>query len=82
MTSATLRNFGVRSFGILAIAAVLSLHPGTARADDTKVTIDNFTFTPATVTIAAGTTVTCGPGTQEVGTQCVASSGAGGTSHG
>jgi plastocyanin len=58
MISATLRNFCVRGFGILAIAAVLSLHSGTASADDTKVTIDNFTFSPAQLTIKVGTTVT------------------------
>ena len=58
MISTTLRNFCVRSFSILAIAAVLSLHSGTASADDTKVTIDNFTFTPAQLTIKVGTTVT------------------------
>jgi plastocyanin len=58
MISATLRNFCVRSFSIFAIAAVLSLHSGAVRADDTKVTIDNFTFTPTQLTIKVGTTVT------------------------
>jgi plastocyanin len=58
MTSVSLRNLGVGSFGMLAIAAALCLHPGAARADDTKVTIDNFTFSPAELTIKVGTTVT------------------------
>jgi plastocyanin len=55
MISATLRGFGR-----LAIAAALSmcLHLGSAHADDTKVTIDNFTFAPAEVTVKVGTTVT------------------------
>jgi plastocyanin len=58
MTLATFRNVGVRSLGIVAIAAVLSLHLGAAHAEDTKITIDNFTFSPAQLTIKVGTTVT------------------------
>jgi plastocyanin len=54
MISATLRRFGV----CLAVAAVLSWHPAGAYAEDTKVTIDNFTFTPAALTVKVGTTVT------------------------
>jgi plastocyanin len=44
--------------GGMAIAVAISLHPGAARADDpTKVTIDNFTFGPAELTVKVGTTV-------------------------
>src|SRR5450432_402516 len=55
MISATLR-----SLGKLAIAAALSLCLGGAHAyaDDTNVTIDNFTFAPAALTVKVGTTVT------------------------
>jgi plastocyanin len=59
MISATLRSLGI------AIAAAIILHAGVARADeakaateDTKVTIDNFTFGPAELTVKVGTTVT------------------------
>src|SRR5471032_1692980 len=56
MTPITLRGLGLR----LAIAAVisLSLNLGSARAEDTIVTIDNFTFQPAQLTVKVGTTVT------------------------
>lgn len=56
MLSVTLRNLAVR----LAVAIVLSFcqHPGTARAAGTMVTIDNFTFEPARLTVKVGTTVT------------------------
>jgi plastocyanin len=47
-----------RSLGGLAIAAALSLRPGAARAGDTNVMIDNFTFEPAQLTVKVGTTVT------------------------
>ena len=55
MISATLRGLGK-----LAIAAALSLCLGGAHAyaDDTNVTIDNFTFSPAELTVKVGTTVT------------------------
>jgi plastocyanin len=36
----------------------LSLVAAPARADNTAVTIDNFTFTPAELTVKVGTTVT------------------------
>ncbi len=52
MTSATLRSFGI------AIAAAILLHAGAARAEDTAVHIDNFTFEPAQLTVKVGTTVT------------------------
>ena len=50
----------LRSLGALAIAAALSLCLGAApaRAEATAVTIDNFTFTPAELTVKVGTTVT------------------------
>src|ERR1700686_3258241 len=56
MMSVTPRSLGAR----LAIAAAISLsmHLGTARAEDTMVTIDNFTFAPAQLTVKVGTTVT------------------------
>jgi plastocyanin len=45
-------------FGGLAFVAALALQIGGARAEDTKVTIDNFTFSPAELTVKVGTTVT------------------------
>ena len=54
MISATFRKHGVR----IAIAAALSLYFGGARAEETKVTIDNFTFTPAELKLKVGDTVT------------------------
>jgi plastocyanin len=54
MISATLRRCGVR----LAVAAALSLYLGGARADELKVTIDNFTFAPAELKMKVGDTVT------------------------
>ncbi len=55
MMSATLR-----SLCKFAIAAAISLLLGGAHAyaEDTKVTIDNFTFAPAELTVKVGTTVT------------------------
>ena len=48
-----------RSLG-LAVAAAILLHLGTARAqaEEFKVTIDNFTFTPAELKVKVGDTVT------------------------
>jgi plastocyanin len=54
MISTTFREHGVR----IAIAAALSLYLGGARAEETKVTIDNFTFTPAQLKLKVGDTVT------------------------
>jgi plastocyanin len=56
MFSVTLRHFAVR----LAVATVLSFcqNVGSARAADTMVMIDNFTFEPAQLTVKVGTTVT------------------------
>jgi plastocyanin len=55
MMSATLRGLGR-----LAIAAAISfcLAATQAYADDANVTIDNFTFAPAQLTVKVGTTVT------------------------
>jgi plastocyanin len=65
MTSANLHGpairSGIRSLGIrIAIAAAifLCLNLGGAHAEDTTVTIDNFTFQPAQLTVKIGTTVT------------------------
>jgi len=45
---------------VLGIAALLAIAaiPPSARAEEPSVKIDNFTFNPPTLTIAAGTTVT------------------------
>ena len=55
-----MRSISRRSLGAFAIAATLPLLLGStpARAEDTKVSIDNFTFAPAQLTIKVGTTVT------------------------
>jgi plastocyanin len=49
----TLRNFGMR----LAVAALTS-HMPAARCAETAVTIDNFTFAPAQLTVKVGDTIT------------------------
>jgi plastocyanin len=56
MTTANLRGRGTG----FAIAAVIFLLLGSApaRAEETSVTIDNFTFQPAQLTVKVGTTVT------------------------
>lgn len=55
-----MRSISRRSLGAFAIAATLPLLLGSthARAEDIKVTIDNFTFQPAELTVKVGTTVT------------------------
>ena len=55
-----MRSISRRSLGVFAIAATLPLLLGStrARAEDTKVSIDNFTFQPAELTVKVGTTVT------------------------
>jgi len=65
MTVASLRSLGVHRFGIrlgirvaVAAAIVLPLGAFSARANETKVTIDNFTFTPPEVNVKVGDTVT------------------------
>ncbi len=40
------------------LAAAVVFPPASARAADTEVQIDNFTFTPQRITVKAGTTVT------------------------
>ena len=54
MISAMFGRAGVR----IAVAAALSLYLGTAHAEEQKVTIDNFTFSPATLKVKVGDTVT------------------------
>jgi plastocyanin len=54
MAYATLRRVGIR----LAVTAVMFSSLGRAYADDTTITIDNFTFAPAELTVKVGTTVT------------------------
>src|SRR5438132_6764469 len=56
MTSVPLRRLGVR----LATAAAIFLQLGVigARAEELKVTIDNFTFAPAELKVKVGDTVT------------------------
>ncbi len=47
-----------RRRGMLTAASLLLATLATAaRADDAKITIDNFTFTPATLTVTVGTRV-------------------------
>ena len=55
-----MRSISRRSLGCLAIAATLPLLLGStrARAEDTKISIDNFTFAPAELSVKVGTTVT------------------------
>jgi len=55
-----MRSISRRSLGGFAIAATLPLSLGStrARAEDTKISIDNFTFAPAELTVKVGTTVT------------------------
>ena len=54
MISAMFGRAGAR----IAVAAALSLYLGTAHAEEQKVTIDNFTFSPATLKVKVGDTVT------------------------
>jgi plastocyanin len=48
----------LRFIKLACAALVFAGAAGFARADETKVTIDNFTFNPQTLTVKAGTTVT------------------------
>ena len=52
MTFAALRSLG------FAVAATIILGTASARAEEHKVTIDNFTFTPAQPSVKVGDTVT------------------------
>ena len=54
MTLAILRNLGIR----LAVAAALTSQMPAAHCAETTVTIDNFTFAPAQLTVKVGDTVT------------------------
>ena len=54
MTFASLRNLGIR----IAVSAILASHMSAARCAESMVTIDNFTFAPAELTVKVGTTVT------------------------
>jgi plastocyanin len=54
MTYATLRRIGIR----LAITAVMFSSIARAHCEESAVTIDNFTFAPAELTVKVGTTVT------------------------
>ena len=56
MTTANLRSRGT-GFAIAA-AIFLLLGSAPARAEETSVTIDNFTFNPSKLTVKAGTTIT------------------------
>src|SRR5229473_5704043 len=56
MTFLTLRRLGVRF--ATAVAIVLQLGVLGARAEELKVTIDNFTFTPPELKVKVGDTVT------------------------
>ncbi|MFZ2159624.1 MAG: cupredoxin family copper-binding protein [Bradyrhizobium sp.] len=47
-----------RSLGSLAVAAAISLRLSAARAEETAVMIDNFTFEPQQLNVKVGTTVT------------------------
>ena len=60
MTPVSRRGAGRRLFACLAVAgaAALMLGSAPARAQEVKVTIDNFTFTPAELTLKVGDTVT------------------------
>jgi plastocyanin len=53
MTFLSLRNAGLR----IAVAVALASQMSAARCEDVKVTIDNFTFSPAELTVKVGTTV-------------------------
>jgi plastocyanin len=44
--------------GLALLAGGVSLASASARADDTAVKIDNFTFTPQRLTVKTGTTIT------------------------
>jgi amicyanin len=55
-----MRSFTFRSLGRLAVAAAILLLLGAinAHAEETKVTIDNFTFNPPELNLKVGDTVT------------------------
>ena len=57
MVSVTRRSLG-SLLGNIAVAAAISLRFGAARAEETNVMIDNFTFEPQQLNVKVGTTVT------------------------
>jgi plastocyanin len=54
MTFLTLRTLAIRG----AVAGILASQIGAARCETVQVTIDNFTFAPAALSVKVGTTVT------------------------
>ena len=54
----TMRNPGLSRVGYVGLIAAGLFFASPARAADAEVTIDNFTFSPQTLTIKAGTKVT------------------------
>jgi plastocyanin len=54
MTFVNLRNVGIR----LAVVAAMTSQISAARCEDSIITIDNFSFSPAQLTVKTGTTVT------------------------
>jgi plastocyanin len=63
MPAKTLRTFAITTLAVLGLAAQSGLPARVARAQDkpapgAAVKIDNFTFLPAALTVAVGTTVT------------------------
>ena len=61
MTLTALRSLGLRNLGLaLVMAAAILLQPGGARAhaEEIKVTLDNFTFSPNELKVKIGDTVT------------------------
>jgi plastocyanin len=59
MAFANIYSLGIRRLGIkILIAAAILLQLGGAHAEETMVTIDNFTFEPSALTVKVGTTVT------------------------
>jgi len=51
-------SFRTMLFAVAAVAATIGIAHGPAVAGDQTVTIDNFTFNPAQISVKAGTTVT------------------------
>ena len=51
-------SLALRGLGRLAIAAAISLCLSGARAEESEIHIDNFTFEPKELTVKVGTTVT------------------------
>ncbi len=58
MAHISTRSAGIHLGAAAMMIAVISLQMTAARCEDMKVTIDNFTFSPAELTVKTGTTVT------------------------